>query len=268
MSDYEKIKLIVADMDGTLLDDHKELDTAIVGVVKKLNMRGIHFTLASGRNIHIMKPYLEQLPISLPFITNNGANIFQNDTCIYEKNMEAKELYYAFQVLEQHNIPYIAYSDEAVFTREEKDSIKFFLDRLRGKAPIRIVKKDTILKESIFKVVMVNEDTEGMKNIMDQINEYCINLQCVRSEDSIYTITHVNAVKGKTLEYLINLLGIKKEEVMVFGDNFNDMTMFEIAGISVAMENSQNEVKEKADYQAGSNNHNGVSAFLKKIYRI
>jgi hydroxymethylpyrimidine pyrophosphatase-like HAD family hydrolase len=73
-----------------------------------------------------MKPYLEQLPISLPFITNNGANIFQNDTCIYEKNMEAKELYYAFQVLEQHNIPYIAYSDEAVFTREEKDSIKFF----------------------------------------------------------------------------------------------------------------------------------------------
>jgi hydroxymethylpyrimidine pyrophosphatase-like HAD family hydrolase len=115
---------------------------------------------------------------------------------------------------------------------------------------------------------MVNEDTEGMKDIMDQINEYCINLQCVRSEDSIYTITHVNAVKGKTLEYLINLLGIKKEEVMVFGDNFNDMTMFEIAGISVAMENSQNEVKEKADYQAGSNNHNGVSAFLKKIYRI
>ena len=107
-----------------------------------------------------------------------------------------------------------------------------------------------------------------MKDIMDQINEYCINLQCVRSEDSIYTITHVNAVKGKTLEYLINLLGIKKEEVMVFGDNFNDMTMFEIAGISVAMENSQNEVKEKADYQAGSNNHNGVSAFLKKIYRI
>ncbi len=124
------------------------------------------------------------------------------------------------------------------------------------------------MKESIFKVVMVNEDTEGMKDIMDQINEYCINLQCVRSEDSIYTITHVNAVKGKTLEYLINLLGIKKEEVMVFGDNFNDMTMFEIAGISVAMENSQNEVKEKADYQAGSNNHNGVSAFLKKIYRI
>ena len=45
MSDYEKIKLIVADMDGTLLDDHKELDTAIVGVVKKLNMRGIHLSL-------------------------------------------------------------------------------------------------------------------------------------------------------------------------------------------------------------------------------
>lgn len=268
MPDFEKIKLIVADMDGTLLDDRKELDTGIIDVVKELNIRDIQFTLASGRNIHIMKPYLKQLPLSLPFITNNGANIFQNDTCIYEKNMETEELYYAFQVLEKHDIPCIAYSNEAVFTREERDSIHFFLDRLRGKTPIRIEEKDTILKESIFKVVMVNEDTEGMKHIMDQINDYCTYLQCVRSEDSIYTITHINATKGKTLEYLIDLLGIQKEEVMVFGDNFNDMTMFEIAGISVAMENSQNEVKEKADYQAGSNNHNGVSAFLKEIYGI
>ena len=268
MPDVKKIRLIVADMDGTLLDDEKKLDTDIVQVIEKLRTRDIQFTLASGRNIHIMKPYLEQLPIDLPFITNNGANIFSKDGCIYEKSMESRELEVAFQVLENHQIPFIAYSNEAVFTIEERESIQFFLNRLRGKTPIRIAESSVILKESIFKVVMVNEDEKEMQDIMKHINSHCVNLQCVRSEDSIYTITHIDATKGKTMERLLEQLGIRKEEVMVFGDNFNDGTMFEVAGIAVAMENGQEEVKKNADYIAASNNKNGVSAFLKKMYRI
>ena len=75
MSSFADLRLIVADLDGTLLDDEKQLDAGIVDVIKELEKRDIMFTLASGRNIHIMQPYLKELSLQLPFIANNGANI-------------------------------------------------------------------------------------------------------------------------------------------------------------------------------------------------
>ena len=92
MSSFADLRLIVADLDGTLLDDEKQLDAGIVDVIKELEKRDIMFTLASGRNIHIMQPYLKELSLQLPFIANNGANMFQGDACIYEKSMESEEL--------------------------------------------------------------------------------------------------------------------------------------------------------------------------------
>ena len=65
MSGFSDIRLVVADLDGTLLDDEKQLDAGIVDVIKELAKREIMFTLASGRNIHIMKPYLKELSLQL-----------------------------------------------------------------------------------------------------------------------------------------------------------------------------------------------------------
>ena len=110
MSSFADLRLIVADLDGTLLDDEKQLDAGIVDVIKELEKRDIMFTLASGRNIHIMQPYLKELSLQLPFIANNGANMFQGDACIYEKSMESEELAFAFQQLQQQDIPCIAYT--------------------------------------------------------------------------------------------------------------------------------------------------------------
>ena len=80
---------------------------------------------------------------------------------------------------------------------------------------------------------MVNEEETQMQHVMERINQRCQHLHCVRSEDNIYTITHVDATKGKTLEHLLELLDVTREQTMVFGDNFNDATMFSIAGIDV-----------------------------------
>ena len=138
MSSFADLRLIVADLDGTLLDDEKQLDAGIVDVIKELEKRDIMFTLASGRNIHIMQPYLKELSLQLPFIANNGANMFQGDACIYEKSMESEELAFAFQQLQQQDIPCIAYTDDVVFTTTLQDArLQFFLNRLRGKTRMK-----------------------------------------------------------------------------------------------------------------------------------
>lgn len=266
MSSFADIRLIVADLDGTLLDDEKQLDAGIVEVIKGLEKRNIMFTLASGRNVHIMKPYLKELSLQLPFIANNGANMFQNDICIYEKRMESRELAFAFQQLVQQDIPFIAYTDEVVYTTSVKDCrLQFFLNRLRGKTMIDEADDFRgMLEHAIFKVVMVAKDSNVMEPVLHAINEHCEKLQAVRSEDDVYTITHVDATKGKTLVRLMELLHVQPKQTMVFGDNFNDAAMFSVSGISVCMENGQPEVKEKADYIAKANTEQGVSRFLKE----
>ena len=191
MSSFADLRLIVADLDGTLLDDEKQLDAGIVDVIKELEKRDIMFTLASG--------------------------------------------------------------------------LQFFLNRLRGKTRMKqAVDYRDMLGHAIFKVVMVAKDANVMEPVLHTINAHCESLHAVRSEDDVYTITHVDATKGKTLVRLMELLQVQPKQTMVFGDNFNDATMFSESGICVCMENGQPEVKEKADYIAKANTEQGVSRFLKE----
>lgn len=266
MNSFADIRLVVADLDGTLLDDEKQLDAGIVDVIRELEKRNIMFTLASGRNVHIMKPYLKELSLQLPFIANNGAHMFQGNACIYEKRMESEELAFAFMQLQQQDIPCIAYTNDVVFTTSLQDArLQFFLDRLRGKTMMKqIVDYREMLEHAIFKVVMVAKDANVMEPVLHTINAHCESLRAVRSEDDVYTITHVDATKGKTLQRLLELLHVQPEQTMVFGDNFNDATMFSIAGMSVCMENGQPQVKEMADHIAKANTKQGVSRFLKE----
>lgn len=263
--DFSAIRLIVADMDGTLLDDDKCLDSEICEMIPKLSNRGIGFTLASGRNVHIIKPFLKDLKIDLPYIANNGANIYQNDKCIYEKSMDPQDLNFALSVISKSCIPYIAYTNHTIYVEQESPQIQFFLNRLRGKTKICIQHNmEELLKENIFKVVLINENADHMKSVMKTINTADLQLQCVRSEDHIYTLTHNDATKGKTLEKVLDILDINPSQVLVFGDNFNDVSMFEHVGVAVAMRNAQEVLKEKAHYVGKSNNENGVSAFIQE----
>lgn len=264
MGRLDDIRLIVVDMDGTLLDDQKQLDTDIFDVIQRLKKRNILFTLASGRNIHIMKSYIEALHIEQPCITNNGALIFQKDLCLYEQNMAKSELKIACSILQKKDIAYIAYAKDVVYIVKEAASLQHFLCRLRGKTQIKIAQtSDQMADDGISKVVFIHEDGEVVQSIMHTINTCCTALHCERSEDCVYTITHRDATKGKALRRVLDILHIAAHQVLVFGDNFNDISMFKLAGICVAMQNSQQLVKDCADYITLSNNERGVSTFIR-----
>lgn len=260
------IKLIVADLDGTILHDDKSIDEDMNQCIHALNEIGIQFTLASGRNVHIMKNILQELAVTLPYITNNGANMYEHDQCIYERDMESDALLSAFQILEKDALPFIAYTSDAVYTKDAScEELQEFLQRLKGKTKIINGFDATMgVPDSIFKVVIIPQDSKRMQEAYTLINASCQNLQCVRSEDDIFTMTHIDATKGKTLLELLRKERIDPQDVMVFGDNFNDISMFETAGISIAMGNAHSEVKELADYITDTNNQNGVSSFIRK----
>ena len=91
MERLENIKLIVADLDGTLLDENKQIDSDMPSLLPAMREQGIAFTFGSGRNMHIMQDYVSQLQVDIPYITNNGANMFEGRRCIYECSMSSSD---------------------------------------------------------------------------------------------------------------------------------------------------------------------------------
>lgn len=264
---YSTIRCIVTDMDGTLLNNEKQLDDDIRDVVKQLKERNILFTLASGRNVQIMKHFIQDLGINIPYIVNNGACIYKGECCLFEQTMEEDDLSKALTIYEEEAISYIAYTSQTVYVHGSHQPLELFLERLKGKTNICYdMNIAQIAKKNIFKVVAIHSSTKEMQHIQAKINETCVHLQCLRSEDHLYTITHKDASKGIALKRIMKDLGIELSQVLVFGDNFNDVSMFEVAGVSIAMENSQDDIKQCADnITTYDNHHQGVSRFLKEF---
>lgn len=252
----EKPKLIVADLDGTLLHDDKTLDTKIKQVLQE---KQIPFTFVSGRNVHIIQDYLKELNITLPYITNNGANMFLGKKCLYECSIDTQELEYCLTTLQAKKVAYLAYTNEKIYCFGNQPGLENFKKRLIGKCEIiEDFNLSDLLQAPIFKVVMIHEDMESIQEIL---NTHCKQTVCMRSEGNIFTLTNINSTKGKTLKKLLEYLKICPGEVLAFGDNYNDIPMFEVVD-GVAVENAQEGLKKVAKYHTKSNEENGVSYFI------
>lgn len=234
----KNIKLIVADLDGTLLHDDKSLDRNIKSVLIEKN---IPLTFVSGRNVHIIQDYIKELNISLPYITNNGANMFLGDTCIYECPIDSSELKTCLKILVANKVAFLAYTNQIIYSVGYQEGLDTFKNRLIGKCKIvENANIEDIVSESIFKVVMIHPNMEKIKN---QLNSVCDKTLCMQSEGIIYTLTNKDSTKGKTLLKLLKYLDMEPSSVLAFGDNYNDISMFEVAD-GVAVENAQESLKK------------------------
>ena len=221
----KNIKLIVADLDGTLLHDDKSLDRNIKSVLIEKN---VPLTFVSGRNVHIIQDYIKELNISLPYITNNGANMFLGNTCIYECPIDSSELKTCLKILVANKVAFLAYTNQIIYSVGYQEGLDTFKNRLIGKCKIvENANIEDIVSESIFKVVMIHPNMEKIKN---QLNSVCDKTLCMQSEGIIYTLTNKDSTKGKTLLKLLKYLDMEPSSVLAFGDNYNDISMFEVRG--------------------------------------
>lgn len=259
----EDYKLVICDMDGTLLNDEKELSSEVSWIKEKLRSKGIDFTIASGRNIHILENYIQQIKIEVPVICNNGANIFYHNKCLHQQDINMDDLESATKVLEENNIGYIAYANDEVFVRKTSQLIPF-IKRLEGKVDITYATTFTRPNKKILKLVCIDEDDNKMKKIQKELEFICKESILLKSEGSIYTFSNRLATKGEAIRILCDYLDIKEKQVLVFGDNYNDISMFEVAGYGIAVANAESALKEVADAYCASNQENGVIEYLKQ----
>jgi Cof subfamily protein (haloacid dehalogenase superfamily) len=255
-------KLVVLDMDGTLLNNDHYVSSANKVAIHRLKTEGISLALASGRPYESIYPYVKDLGIDLPIIAANGALI--KSPLLNKVNYStALPINLAKEIIEygqENQYPISLYHDGELHTfNESMVKVHWDLEKLNA----RVINKFEDEKD-LYKIIYKNtpQKIEEAFNHLEQ--KYKGKLYITRSDDMYLDVMNINASKGKALQQLMEMLNISSHEVLVMGNSFNDITMFEVAGLAIAMDNSPQEVKNAADFVTKSNNDDGVAYALNR----
>lgn len=282
------IKMIVTDMDGTLLNRDKGLTKETVEALNKAIASGVQFVVATGRDWSGIKSIFEDTGIVYSAILGNGAQ-YAN-----EKGEITKTAYFnkdrfkeVTKIFDEHDIHYMIFCEDGYYSTHEPDDVcEGFIQRGmrrfkrkreeitanwgKVKPPCAQLQKiddvDAWLAEDhkIIKIEAFDKDETKVieaKKYLPPIK----NIAHLSSFIDNVEVTDEYAQKGLILDKVIQDLGIQRDEVAVFGDGLNDITMFEIFPESYAMENAEQEIKDLAKYIAPDCSDEGVSRMVLKI---
>ncbi|WP_277295460.1 Cof-type HAD-IIB family hydrolase [Streptococcus hyointestinalis] len=258
------IKLIAIDIDGTLVDDQKQLDTATSSLLSDLADKGVRVVLCTGRPYLGAQVYLEQMGFHKDseqyVITHNGALISKTDSSFVkalplDRNLVKKIMTYCLE----KGLRFHLSTHEHMYTPNDPISPYTVNESHHTNMPLRpFMDIATVEHLDVFDVMIADDSHLLDKNeeaIRERFGKYC---EIVRSEPHFIEFMHPHAGKGRALDCLTQSLGIPSHEVMSIGNAQNDVSMLEFAGISVAVENAVPEVKAVSDFVTSSNNEQGV----------
>lgn len=243
------IKLVVSDLDGTLIDNEEVLSKKAIRVIKKLKEKGIHFTIASGRVESMCEEYVKELEIDIPYIAGNGATIKKKDTLLKKSKIAIRNIKPLFQKADELGMS-IIYSIDGVeipykttpwIISEQEE-----FDRYHN--PHYFIEEEW---KNIYidKLMIVDDEESGDISILVEMRKglkaYC---SFTQYGNRVIEVVDKDSTKASALRELVGILGIELEDVLAIGDHQNDIEMIDEAGIGVSVSNGVDEVKQVADY--------------------
>lgn len=226
-------RLLVTDLDGSIIDDSEKISLKNIEAVKILRKNNIDITIATGRRWASIRTIVSPLNISLPVILYNGAGVYDPVTnCfLFIKYLSENAISTVLRILKP-------------FYREVNIGIYYKEMLIENKEALELMKynKNNIIK--IFlegEINLLNELSERMK---DYMNLFTI----VFSSTRYLEVLPQDTSKGRALKRLIDILGVKEEEVIALGDYDNDEDLLKISGLSITFKNASEKVKSVANH--------------------
>jgi hypothetical protein len=262
-----KYKLIAIDMDGTLLNSDNEISERNQSAIREAADKGIKVVLTTGRIYSSALFYAKSLNISTPIISCNGAYIAEHDksNILYESPISVDSIKDVIELAEKENMHYHFYDDSTFYARELNETvIKYYnwnkkrdeMDRININIienPFEVVQNE---KLNVYKFVFVENDREKLLRFKKKL-ESIKNIEIASSWINNVEVMNKGVSKGKALEELCKLFGINKGEVVAIGDNENDISMLEFAGLSVAMGNGVEKARKISCVVTDTNDNDG-----------
>lgn len=268
----QPIRLIISDIDGTILDNQHQVDPELKDIIPLLNREQIPFVLASARSPLGMEPIARELGLGdNPLACYNGALVIKGDPQAYETIIEHpldKKEIRTFLELVKAEFPSVS-----INLYSGKDWIADRLDKwvqieaaITGEQPviqnILLPVLDALIP--IHKLLLIDE-----ASVIQKLHDYLQTLDFSKtafylSKDNYMEVTAKHVSKEQALYELAQHYQVPLEEVMTVGDNFNDLPMLRLAGLGVAMDNAPEAVKNEAKAVTKSNNEHGVAEAIKE----
>jgi hypothetical protein len=266
-------KILALDLDGTLTNSKKEITPHTLDVLIKVQQKGIRLVLASGRPIPGIMPLAEQLHLKEYggyILAFNGGLIIDcaSGEPIYQKVLDTSVYKHLYEVGNTQDFRILSYLDDCIACEDIENEYVRYVAQLNK---MKLKKLNSFLDEINFpepKCLIVGNEEKLAVLEQELVRYYKGKMSIYRSEPFFLEILPLGIDKANRLEYLLNYLGLKKEELMVCGDGYNDLSMIEFAGLGVAMSNAQDVIKEAADYITLSNEEDGVAAAVKKFIKL
>lgn len=261
--------LIAIDMDGTLINSKHQIPKENIESIQAAQKEGIHVVISTGRMYESAKESLDEVGLTCPIICLNGSKIYdQNANLLYNDSMKKDVFAKAIALCEEGDKTFIVSTSAGSFTKS-RDILfeRFFTDKKTGKvhkltSTLRNIRTYSSIEDfselDVYKILFLSKDQELINRMRTKLMEE-EHLLITSSNTNNIEINAANVSKGAALLKFAPILGVDLKESMAIGDSFNDLSMFNRVGFSVAMGNAKEELQRQCSFVTKTNDEAGVA---------
>jgi hypothetical protein len=260
------VRLVVADVDGTLVTPDKILTPRARAAVRTIVEAGIAFTITSGRPPLGMKTLVDELQLQDPIAAFNGGLLVRPDLSVIREHLVPSEAAQAvIDILTKDTLDVWVYGHTDWYVKSRHGP---HVDREEWtvKFPPTVVSTYESLLDRVVKIVGVNDDHDVMARCVDELQrQFGQHVSAALSQPYYLDVTHPKANKGEVVNALSAMLAIPTPQIATIGDMPNDVLMFQRSGVSIAMGNASVDVQRAATFVTTSNREEGFALAMERF---
>ncbi|MEB5994026.1 pyridoxal phosphatase [Serratia ureilytica] len=265
-------RVIALDLDGTLLDNQKRILPQSLEALAQARAAGVQVVVVTGRHHVAIHPFYQALQIDTPAICCNGTYLydFQQKKVLAADPLAKEQAKQVLQMLKQTDIHGLMYVDDAMLYQEPSGHVT---RSLAWAETLPAAQRPTLLQvgslaqaaddaQAIWKFATSHADIPALREFADTVEKE-LGLACEWSWHDQVDIAKGGNSKGKRLLQWVESQGLSMDQVVAFGDNYNDISMLEAVGLGVAMGNADDAIKERADLVIADNLQPGIAEVIR-----
>ena len=266
-------RVIALDLDGTLLTPKKTLLPSSLEALNRARAAGYQLMIVTGRHHVAIHPFYQALALDTPAICCNGTYLYdyQNKKVLTADPMPVEKAQQLITLLDEHQVHGLMYVDDTMMYQYPTGHVvrtsNWALSLPEAQRP-SFTQVDSLAQaahevENVWKFALTDENGQKLREFAEHV-EKTLQLECEWSWHDQVDIARQGNSKGKRLTQFITDQGWSMQDVVAFGDNFNDISMLEAAGTGVAMGNADDAVKARANVVIGDNTTDAIAGYINK----
>jgi hypothetical protein len=264
-------KAVFIDMDGTLLRKDHTISDVTKNTIEDLLKKGIVIVPISARPLHGILPITAHVfPESIPVVSLNGSYILLNKEIIYQAAINLQDTSTIHRELENYDVAVMYYCQMDWYATVDRAEVKKEQKITNVKIKIQpfeqSMKEWEAIKGGPNKILIAGDEKLIIDIEKKLIELHKGKLNIYKSQPRYLEMMSLEASKSGAVKFLAAKYGIKQNEIIAIGDNYNDKGMIEYAGMGIAMGNAPDEIKAAANYVTDTNNNDGVAKALAHFF--